>query len=288
MADKDKIVIPSQLRRNRSHEEDEDEDEDKQPGSGGDSNSETVIHIEGGKKKDDKTNSEEKEPLVEKKENIQQNTGIWNYKIMLLLQKIGKKTMGYRWMHDQESKIISALAKKYMIADVILKVITGLLTGSTIGTLVTGSDNTTILYIFTAISLAFQLATGVITAIRETNDYSSIASQHIAAAAKFGEINMEIQNQFALDIDDRELDKEFLSTTIKKFNDLNGSIPPISESIKKKFIASDEDNEIYNPIIVGDYNNIQINDKKNDNKEEDDIEKGSKSKYEIDRWLSRF
>jgi len=284
MADKDKIIIPTKLRRDHSHEE---EDKD-QPGSGGDSNSETVIHIESKNKKDDDTISEEKESLIETKGNIIQNTGTWNYKIMLLLQKIGKKTMGYRWMHDQESKIISALEKKYMIADVILKVITGLLTGSTIGTLVTGSDNTTVLYIFTAISLAFQLATGVITAIRETNDYSSIASQHIAAASKFGEINMEIQNQFALDIDDRESDKEFLSTTIKKFNDLNGSIPPISESIKKKFIASDEDNEIYNPIIVGDYNNIQIIDKKNNNKEDDDIEKGSKSKYEIDRWLSRF
>ncbi|ARF12240.1 hypothetical protein Klosneuvirus_4_55 [Klosneuvirus KNV1] len=284
MADKDKIIIPTKLRRDHSHEE---EDKD-QLGSGGDSNSETVIHIESKNKKDDDTISEEKESLIETKGNIIQNTGTWNYKIMLLLQKIGKKTMGYRWMHDQESKIISALEKKYMIADVILKVITGLLTGSTIGTLVTGSDNTTVLYIFTAISLAFQLATGVITAIRETNDYSSIASQHIAAASKFGEINMEIQNQFALDIDDRESDKEFLSTTIKKFNDLNGSIPPISESIKKKFIASDEDNEIYNPIIVGDYNNIQIIDKKNNNKEDDDIEKGSKSKYEIDRWLSRF
>lgn len=28
----------------------------------------------------------------------------WNYKIVLLLRKIGRKTTGYRWMHEQESK----------------------------------------------------------------------------------------------------------------------------------------------------------------------------------------
>ena len=32
------------------------------------------------------------------------DNGPWNYKILLLLRKIGKKTMGYRWMHEQDTQ----------------------------------------------------------------------------------------------------------------------------------------------------------------------------------------
>jgi len=281
MTDKDKIVIPSKLRRDNSHDEDDDKNE-----SNNDDNSETVINIPN--KNDDDADSEnnEKESLKEKNVEMQHNSGPWNYRMLLLLQKIGKKTMGFRWMHDQESKINNTVNKKYMIADIVLKVITGLLTGSTIGTLVTGSNNSIVLYIFTGISLAFQLVAGIITAIRESNDYGNVATQHNSAAAKFGEINLEIQYQLSLDIEDREQDKDFLRNTVDKFNNLKGSIPPISETVKKKFIASDEDNEIYNPIIIGDYDHIQL-DKKNEHRKIDE-ETGSKTKYEIDRWLSRF
>lgn len=193
-------------------------------------------------------------------------------------------------MHDQEFKIKNAVNRKYMIADIVFKVITGILTGSTIASLVSNSNYTsdmTFIYIFTGISLVFQLVSGVLTGIRETSDFNGIALQHSSASSKFGEINLNIQEQLALNIDDRDPDKEFLNTTIKSFNDIYGSVPPIGEKTKQKYIASDEDNEIYNPIIVGDYNNLQLVDKKNDSKKDDD-DTGAKAKYEIDRWLSRF
>lgn len=288
MTDKDKIVIPSKLRRNHSHENDDDH-----LISGGDSNSETVIHIEGGKQKDDDSISEEKEIAMEIKGDITNldTNGSWNYKIVLLLQKIGKRTMGYRWMHDQESQNNDAQDNKYMIAQIVLNVLNAVISGSIMVTLIYAANlqnDLTTLYILTAITLALQIASGVVTGIRESSDFSETSIKHNYAAIKFGELNLDIQNQFSLNIDARDTDKDFLKNIIKRYNDLNMTSPKISDDVKQKYVASDEDNDVYNPIIVGDYNNIQMSDKKNDRMQDDDIEKGSKSKYEIERWLSRF
>lgn len=249
--------------------------------------SDTVIQINQNKMKKADDDSEENKP----KDITQIETdGEWNYKIVLLLQKIGKKTMGYRWMHDQESKNNNDQDGRYMIADIVLKLINGLLTGSSMASLVSNpdiADNIIVLYILTALALIIELASGVITAIRESNNFADTAIKHNYAATKFSEINLDIQNQLSLNLKDRDTDKDFLKNIIKKYNDLIMIVPQISEEVKNTYIASSDENDIYNPIIVGDYNNIQIIDKKEEI-ETNDTDRKVKSDYEINRWLQHF
>lgn len=278
-----KFVIPKSLKKNMS------KDEGDYDMSEHNDNSETVIDIKGGNNTLDTEKKPDSEEIRGDLTNIGTD-GVWNYKIVLLLQKIGKRTMGYRWMHDQESQNNDTQNNKFMIAQIVLDVLNATVTGSTMVALVYSANlqnDLTTLYILTAISLAIQIASGVVTGIRESSDFSNIAAKHNYAAIKFGEINLDIQNQLSLNVEDRDTDKDFLKNIIKRYNDLNMTVPQISDDVKKRYVASDEDNDVYNPIIIGDYNNIQIVDKKSDDKEVDE-EKGSKSKYEIDRWLSRF
>ena len=243
----------------------------------------------------------------------------WNYKILLLLIKIGKKTMGFRWMHDQESLSNEKSDTKYSIIELILLALLGSITSGEFIGLVSESglhNNKVAMVVITSMEIILILVYSIIKGIREKSDFDKNKFQHNYAATKFGEINLNIQNQLSLSIRDRDQDKDFLKNIIKTFNDLMLTVPKISAKVKATYIESTKENDIYNPIIIdssnalqsfidktksSEYSNGNANGNGNSNENgtvngtvngnngsnsKDNID--SRYKYQIDRWLQHF
>jgi hypothetical protein len=280
--DSDKIILPPNFKNSKDDDEDIDE-----------SNKDDIkIQID--------SNTTQKEEWEEKtKITINDNdTNPWNYRIILLLQKIGKKAMGYRWMHDQEVQNNEGEESKYLTIEVVLTAVNDMITGSSLISLIYGINanaNITVLIGLTIASLTVELVYAVIKGIRETSCFAEYATKHNYAETRFSEINLEIQNQLSLNIKDRDTDKDFLKNIIKKFNDLILIVPKITQDVRNKYIEASEDNDVYNTMLVGDYGNIQIvvdKNKKDENEADEETTEPSKniskSQYEINRWLQNF
>lgn len=235
----------------------------------------------------------DEKPVCVKKEDCKEKP--WNYKILLLLRKIGKKTMGYRWMHEQESQYNEDMETKLTIYEIVILSLLGIVTcGEFVGFIIDlGLDNNRIIYIvLTSFQLLFLCVSGIIKGYKEANKFSTNQTDHNYAASKFGEINLNIQNQLSLNLSDRDRDKDFLKNIIKNFNDIMFLAPKIREEVKKKYLEEADENNIFNPITE-DINTLQvvvIKDELEDEKKNDKLidEINLKSKYQIDRWLQHF
>lgn len=245
---------------------------------------------------DDKKPSEKKEIINICSES--DDSKPWNYKFLIFLRKIGKKTMGYRWMHDQEAQYNEDTNSKYTITEIIILSFIGIISGGELLGLIFNSglgDNKIALIVLTCVQLVVLFGYSVIKGIRETSEFDKNVFQHNYASSKFGEINLSIQNQLTLNIKDRDTDKDFLKNIIKSFNDLLYIVPKIRKSIKDKYIEGSEDNDMFNPLITDENGNIKIvihdgTTNLNDSKtKSDDVNTlDSKNKYQIDRWLQHF
>ena len=238
---------------------------------------------------------------------ITQNDGnhVWNYKILLMLRKVGKKTMGYRWMHDQEAEYYEQMDTHIGIYEMIILAFMGTITGAGFINLVTsaGLDNSIIFnIIIQVIYLIIFFLMATVKGYRDINKYEKKKNSHFNAATKNAELNLNIQYQLSLNISDRDNDKIFLQNVIKSFNDILLLSPPIRNCTKLKYVEGAKDNDIFNPLIsVGDNlqiiihdDNNRIRNNENGNIEDDDNENivaktsDSKMSYEIDRWLQHF
>lgn len=245
------------------------------------------IEIGGGFSNDFDDNSEKTETSETK--NVDKP---WNYKIILLLQKIGKKTMGYRWMHEQDTKYYEKMNTKFNIYERLILAFMGTITGAGFVNFIVDaglSANRVIYIVITILQIITVFFAAIIKEYRHVNNYDKHKDDHSSAALKNAEINLDIQYQLALNIKDREEDRHFLSDTIKKFNDVLYLAPAIREETKKKYLAESEDNDMFNTIMSNQdgaievvvHNNDKINDKRNNVDE-------AKVNYQIDRWLKHF
>lgn len=230
----------------------------------------------------------------------------WNYRIMLLLKNIGEKSLGYKWMHNEELLYYTKKYKYLTIIEVTLLAIIGTVTGSQIVTYFTEQSN--ILYmILLIIQTLFYLCYGITKAIKEAGDYPSKIYGHRWSSIKFGEIATDIQTQFCLPIDKRNKDEHFLEYKSKDFNDNLYGAPIIRHSTKKKY--SDNiypkkiskyafDNVDHIDIIFdNNKNNISCDNKSNESNDNNSIKKyqtqpnkliDDKFKYEIGRFFKMY
>ena len=213
----------------------------------------------------------------------------WNYKIMLLLVKIGKKTMGYRWMHDQEAQYNERMNTKFKIVEaIILAFMAVFSSGQFVNFIVsTNLEKQKIFYVvMNVLQLVFIFITYIIKGYCDVNKFEKNTSDHRYTSTKNSEINLDIQQQLSLSIKDRETDNQFLRNVIKRFNDVSFLAPPIRTVTKNNFLKESNDNDIFNPIIAnhdGENLQIMINDNQDNNNEPD-----LQMKYQIDRWLQHF
>ena len=230
----------------------------------------------------------------------------WNYKILLLLKKIGKKTMGYRWMHEQESKYYDKIHNRISIIEMLMIAFLGTITGGGFINFVVNADiddNKIVYIVITAIQLFMVFMVASIRGYRNVVKYEKKVIDHTNASNKNAELNLHIQYQLSLNIKDRDMDKVFLKNVIRSFNDILILSPNIRNSTKKKYLQESSDNDIFNPIFTeGDGLNIIINYSQDNNNSpkknvttntsevpdvnSDNID--SRINYQIDRWLQHF
>lgn len=209
----------------------------------------------------------------------------WNYKILLLLRKIGKKTMGYRWMHEQEANYYNDLETKFETGKIIIIILLSLVNGTSLYNTFAGTyleynlifhATISIINLVGLAALAFSIK------YPDAKKYTDLKHNHFNASLRNAELNLTIQSQLALNLEDRESDKMFLQSIIRLFKDILYLSPSIRETTKKKYIAESEENEIFNPLFgTGDDLQIII---------QNDLSNGNDSgmKYQIDRWLQHF
>lgn len=224
-------------------------------------------------------------------DDISNDDSPWNYKILLLLRKIGKKTMGYRWMHEQESQYYNMMDIRYGIYEMLLLAFLGTVAGAGFINFIVNSglnDNKIIYIVITTVQLTTVFLAAIVKGYRKVNQYQKNKSDHFFAALKNAELNLNIQYQLSLNINVRDDDKVFLKGVIKNFNDILFLSPSIREITKKKYLEESNDNDMFNPIITNNDGNLQIIINESAKTYNNDISPDSKMKYQIDRWLQHF
>jgi len=238
-----------------------------------------------------------KEPEKNKPKKIV-SSGKWNYGIQLLLKKIGEKSMGFKWMHNRERVYFEKLDSKYKLATLILLAVIGTISGSEIILAIIDVDSKYVYLSFAIIIFLVNIVHSVVTGIRETEGTNELITSHQTASSKFNKINLDIQTQFTFDIEDRASDKDFLQNTIQYYNDVLDNAPTIRDETANLYMDAIKDKNIYKPLMIGGFEQIEIviNESKNEPETEiriksnENIEQSyeDRNKYQIERWLKNF
>lgn len=229
----------------------------------------------------------------------------WNKGIQLLLKKIGEKAMGYKWMLNKEKEYYEHLDGIYSKAEIItlslLAIITG---GEFVGALAdVGIRGNTITIVVVTIVQLFMIALyAIIKGIKDSQNYQKKIIEYNNLAGIYNEINIKIQLQFSYTINERKNDKEFAKKMTTLYNQAFNDTPIIRKKTRDKYIKYTKDINIHRPLIIGEFDNIEIvvgkdNTTKIGNQENDiesQTESSSKSynindhNLEIARWLKNF
>lgn len=228
----------------------------------------------------------------------------WNPKILIQLKKLGEKSMGFKWMHDQESLHYIKLNKIFTRLEVILLVCLGLITANEFITFLSNSginNSKSGILIVSSIQLFLIFIFGIVKNLRDTGNYPNKIHSHRYDSMKFSEISTDIINQFAIPILERDNSTNFLQQKTKEYNELRFTMPPIRPITINKYIEATESHDIYKPILVGGVETIDIVIDKNDNismnvtdpintkKYKNNLNSDNeKNKYIIERWLNNF
>lgn len=181
----------------------------------------------------------------------------WNYRIMLQLKKIGEKSMGYKWMHNEDMMYYTLKFRCLTLIEVILLSLIGTLSGIEIFSLFT-TNNKLISILSTCIHTLLVIIYGLIKAIKESSDYPSRIYNHRWSSVKFGQISSEIQNQFCLPINKRDSDTGFLQYKTTDYNDNLLSAPVIRSCTRNKYINGTKNINISQPLSLGSMEKIEI------------------------------
>lgn len=226
------------------------------------------------------------------------NQGPWNYGIQLLLKKIGEKSGGYKWMNIKEQYYHGKIKERYNTAEVIILAIITTIISSEFVVLVSDSgleNNKAAMVVISGIQILLTLAYTIVRNMKKNGKHELKEHQHRSASAKFSAISTSIQEQLSFSIEDREKDKDFLRSSIKKYNTLLEANPLIREKTMHKYIEGTKDSKIFKPMVVGGFDQIEIvidpdnsshnSDMKVKNK---DKPVSNKAQYEINRWMRHF
>ncbi len=218
----------------------------------------------------------------------------WNNRIKLLLKKLGEKSMGYRWMHEHENAYYLNFDTNINIAQLILGMILTVLNSTGLISLY-AENNYVLIFFLTLSNLILSALLTFTIGLREKIDFRTISQNHKESAYRFTQIYHSIQEQLSLDIEDREIDKEFMRKMIIQYDDLMQTKQNIRKGIVNKYITETKNTNIYKPIIMAEFENIDIEDEHVVNIELDniknDLESDNKQKkinYEISRWLNNY
>lgn len=234
--------------------------------------------------------------------NIRQSSNVinlneaWNIKIVMYLKTIGEKSMGYRWMHDQEMIHYVKWEKILRVLNVILlSLIVGLTGSQFIVSLSSDTDSKNkALYIsLNLIIIVFVIIQGIVTGILDLKNYNQLIFDHRWTSVKFNEIYFDILSQLSLSVSKREKDEDYIRNKTKEFNDNIITAPPIRQSTIRRYSKESSDN-VNRPIQISGFDKIEVivdipcDYEEHANKtstEEIKNNLSEKINMEIDRWI---
>lgn len=227
----------------------------------------------------------------------------WNKRMRLLLKKIGERSMGYRWMHNQEVRYNNRRNYAYTLVNKLLLTIIGTLNAVEFMAFLSDSgavNNPEIMISVVAIQLLLVLGSGIIVVIKESGNYELESVNHSKTVSKYNSINLDIQKQFSLPVHQRKNDVDFLDDIVKTYNDTMDNSPQIRQDTMDNYVKMTQDKGIYQPLSVGGVETIDINNDSviNVTFHQDETVKNTPKQlsnktnneynYEMERWLKHF
>jgi hypothetical protein len=204
---------------------------------------------------------------------------------IFLLEKIGTKSMGYRWMHDQEYAYYIKVDNNLKIISLILAGILTTLSSSTLTDTV--AQNNSIVNAINILQLIFSLLVIIFLGIKDNGDYKMRAVEHKSTSTEFATIYHSIQKEFAID-KNKLVDEIFINDIVKDYDKLSSDAPIIRRSTMDKYSDILKSGH---SIITDELDNLDIG-SVNTNNISPDIDNNEgidpKHKYEFDRWLKHF
>jgi len=235
---------------------------------------------------------------------IQENLSLpWNMRIMLQLKKIGEKSIGYKWMHDKEMNNCEKSKMLLTSMEIVLLAVLAAITSGEFISLVSQSGIQNSFGALVGISVSQIVIIFLCTLVKgfkDLGEYERLIFAHRFSKLKFDELYYSIEQQFSRTISKRSDGDSFLEAKTREFTDLMFNSPIISRDVLNSYMKATNKDDIYKPILVGQFDTIEIIIDKNDNnninmapkKEEDDINNSNynmtneKLKFQIDRWLN--
>lgn len=222
--------------------------------------------------------------------------GTWNYTVKLLLKKIGEKSMGFKWMHNQDRIRYERIYMILKRVEVILLALIVILTSSGFVyflSVIGLEGNNIIVIIISAVQLLILSGASIVKTMREIGGYDKLIFDHKYSSSRFNQISLQIQTQLALDLKDRMNDVFFIKHIVDTYNKLVEISPIISSSTMTEYIDAVKDKDIHKPLLLGkidDQLEIVIDGPENHdqakNTENDQLY--DNNKYQMDRWLQNF
>src|SRR3972149_11971518 len=99
----------------------------------------------------------------------------WNYRILVLLKKIGERSMGYKWMYNEDRKYFESTEKYLNIAEITNLAIIGTLTAYDFISFLTDSENSnsTSFFVIRILQIIFLTFLSTVKGIRDNGEYQS-------------------------------------------------------------------------------------------------------------------
>ncbi len=235
--------------------------------------------------------------LVDKKYIVEDLEKPWNYRIMSQLQNIGEKSLGYKWMHNEEMCYYTYRLTFVTTVEIVFAALHG---ASLLGSIVSlfDADNSFILYVtLTLVQGLFYIGHTIMKTYKEASDFPGKIYEHRWSSIEFSRIATAIQNQFCMPISKRDNDENFLDYKTGEFDSAQFGAPVIRTETKNRYIEGTKDSDISKPMTLGDIDKIEIViDKSEEDVEITDVNLKSREKdimrnidnkfqYEYDRFL---
>tara|TARA_Y100000780_G_C13688247_1_gene418491 strand:- start:1067 stop:1912 length:846 start_codon:yes stop_codon:yes gene_type:complete len=219
----------------------------------------------------------------------------WNYNIKFFLKKIGEKSMGYRWMLEQEAVYYKKVDTFIKISQIVLTAILTILSSGTLILLLVDTGNNeslTAKLIVTLIELFITLILNIINGINQQGNFKSKSKKFLQVSYNFIRIYHTIQQQLIKPIEQRENDHKFVQKKVDEYDNLLIDTLEIRQSIRDAYLIATKDRNIFKPLIVGDIENIDIENIDTDSeiidKNTDEKNNNNKYKFEIQRFINNF
>jgi aspartyl/asparaginyl-tRNA synthetase len=128
----------------------------------------------------------------------------------------------------------------------------------------------------------------IINGINQQGDFKGKSKKHLQLSYNFIRIYHTIQQQLIKPVEQRENDHKFVQNKVNEYDNLLIDTLEIRKEVRDAYLIATKNYDIFKPLIVGDIENIDIDDDITIPKIESTHNISNKYKFEIDRFIHNF